>query len=87
MFGNAVSLRYAIKDASVNNWTALSIAIRNNLIADFPLVNKSFALWCASQLIQANGVGAVLPVDVFIPGCPPHPWSIIHGILLARARF
>lgn len=36
--------RYAIKDPSANNWTALSIAIRNNLIADFPLCNKSFSL-------------------------------------------
>lgn len=36
--------RYAIKDPSVNNWTALAIAIRNNLVADFPLCNKSFSL-------------------------------------------
>ena len=36
--------RYCIKDPSSNNWTALSIAIRNNLIADFPLCNKSFSL-------------------------------------------
>ncbi len=36
--------RYAIKDPSVNNWTAISIAIRSNLIADFPLCNKSLAL-------------------------------------------
>lgn len=36
--------RYAIKDPSFNNWTALAIAIRNNLIADFPLCNKSFSL-------------------------------------------
>lgn len=35
---------------------------------------------------QANGVGAILPVDVFVPGCPPHPWSIIHGIALAMGR-
>lgn len=35
---------------------------------------------------EANGVGAILPVDVFIPGCPPHPWSIIHGIMLAMGR-
>lgn len=37
-------LRYAIKDPSMNNWTAISIAIRNNLIADFPLCNKSLSL-------------------------------------------
>lgn len=36
--------RYAIKDPSVNNWTTVAIAIRNNLIADFPLCNKSLCL-------------------------------------------
>ncbi len=36
--------RYAIKDPSFENWTAISIAIRENLIADFPLCNKSMAL-------------------------------------------
>lgn len=36
--------RYCIRDPSVNNWTALSIAVRNNLVADFPLCNKSFSL-------------------------------------------
>jgi Ni,Fe-hydrogenase III small subunit/NAD-dependent dihydropyrimidine dehydrogenase PreA subunit len=35
---------------------------------------------------RANGVGEVLPVAVYVPGCPPHPWSIIHGILLAMGR-
>lgn len=29
---------------------------------------------------EANGVLDLLPVDVFIPGCPPHPWSIIDGV-------
>jgi Ni,Fe-hydrogenase III small subunit len=32
---------------------------------------------------QANGVLPHLPVTAFVPGCPPHPWSILHGILLA----
>lgn len=36
--------RYCIKDPSVNNWTALAIAVRNNVVADFPLCNKSFSL-------------------------------------------
>jgi Ni,Fe-hydrogenase III large subunit len=36
--------RYAIKDASLNNWTGLAIAARGNLIGDFPLCNKSFNL-------------------------------------------
>lgn len=36
--------RYCIKDPSANNWTGLAIAVRNNLVADFPLCNKSFSL-------------------------------------------
>lgn len=35
---------------------------------------------------DANGAGDILPIDVFIPGEPPHPWSIIHGLLLAMGR-
>jgi formate hydrogenlyase subunit 7 len=34
----------------------------------------------------ANGVDALIPVDVYIPGCPPHPWSMLHGIFLAMDR-
>lgn len=33
---------------------------------------------------EANGLDSILPVDVYIPGCPPHPWSVIHGIMTAR---
>lgn len=35
---------------------------------------------------EANGVSEILPVDVFIPGCPPHPKSIIAGLMLLMDR-
>ncbi len=28
-----------------------------------------------------NGVAKILPVDLFVPGCPPHPVTILDGLL------
>jgi len=42
------------------------------------IVGRSYA--------SAGGVAESLPVDVFIPGCPPRPEAIIFGILLAVGR-
>lgn len=33
-----------------------------------------------------GGVDSVLPVDVFVPGSPPPPLALLHGILLALGR-
>jgi len=46
---------------------------------------------CGGGVLQgsyavAGGVDRVLPVDVYIPGSPPRPQALIHGILLALGR-
>jgi Ni,Fe-hydrogenase III small subunit len=40
----------------------------------------------AGSYAGRDGVGDVLPVDVFVPGCPPRPEAIIHGLLVAVCR-
>jgi Ni,Fe-hydrogenase III small subunit len=42
------------------------------------LVSPSYA--------TAGGVGGVLPVDVWLPGSPPSPFSILHALLFALGR-
>ena len=34
----------------------------------------------------SGGIGAIVPVDVWVPGSPPAPFSILHALLLALGR-
>jgi Ni,Fe-hydrogenase III small subunit/ferredoxin len=33
-----------------------------------------------------NGMAEIVPVDLFIPGCPPHPATILDGLLRMTGR-
>ncbi len=35
---------------------------------------------------QHNGAASTVPVDLFIPGCPPHPLTILDGMLRLLGR-
>ena len=34
-----------------------------------------------------GGAGSIVPVHLFIPGCPPHPITILDGLLRLLGRF
>src|SRR6266404_344835 len=49
------------------------------------------ACGCSGGIFGRNyatlgGVDKVIPLDVYIPGCPPNPVALIHGILTAMGR-
>jgi NADH:ubiquinone oxidoreductase subunit B-like Fe-S oxidoreductase len=29
----------------------------------------------------SRGLDSLVPVDLYIPGCPPHPYTILNGLL------
>ncbi|MBI5844493.1 MAG: NADH-quinone oxidoreductase subunit NuoB [Deltaproteobacteria bacterium] len=49
-----------------------SCAISGGPFADHPEAN--------------NGAGSLLPVDLYIPGCPPHPLTALDGLLRFLGR-
>jgi Ni,Fe-hydrogenase III small subunit len=47
-------------------------AISGGIYIDHPQIN--------------NGADKIIPVDLYIPGCPPHPLTILDGLLRLLGR-
>ena len=71
-----------LRQAALRTWEAMP---------EPRLVVAVGACACGGGVLQGSyatsgGVDKVLPVDVYIPGCPPRPQALIHGLLVALDR-
>jgi Ni,Fe-hydrogenase III small subunit/formate hydrogenlyase subunit 6/NADH:ubiquinone oxidoreductase subunit I len=71
----------------------MDIALRKtyNAMPAPRLVVAVGACGCSGGIFGRNyatcgGVDSILPVDVYIPGCPPNPFALLHGILMTIGR-
>ncbi|HHX50292.1 MAG TPA: NADH-quinone oxidoreductase subunit NuoB [Clostridia bacterium] len=69
----------------------LALVKTYNATPDPKLVVAVGACACSGGIFRdtyatRNGIDCILPVDVYVPGCPPRPQAIIYGILKALNR-
>lgn len=69
----------------------LALVKTYNATPDPKLVVAVGACACSGGIFRdsyaaRNGIDCIVPVDVYIPGCPPRPQSILYGILKALDR-
>jgi len=69
----------------------LALAKTYNATPDPKLVVAVGACACSGGIFKdiyatSNGIDRIVPVDVYVPGCPPRPQAILYGILKALDR-
>lgn len=69
----------------------LALVKTYNATPDPKLVVAVGACACSGGIFKdtyatRNGIDCIVPVDVYIPGCPPRPQAILNGILKALDR-
>lgn len=69
----------------------LALAKTYNATPDPKLVVAVGACACSGGIFRdsyatSNGIDSIIPVDVYVPGCPPRPQAIMYGLLKAIDR-
>src|SRR5258708_23123935 len=41
---------------------------------------------CSGGYSKVDGIDQVMPVDIYLPGCPPRPEALMHSIIELQKR-
>jgi Ni,Fe-hydrogenase III small subunit len=71
-----------MRGALLKTWEAMPATKRLMAVGTCAISGGVFG----HSFMSAGGVGSVLPVDFEVPGNPPPPLAILHGLLVATGR-
>jgi Ni,Fe-hydrogenase III small subunit len=71
-----------LRQAVLDSYEAMA---EPRLVAAMGVCPISGGVFARSYAVEGP-LDRIIPVDVYIPGCPPRPQALLHGLLLALGR-
>lgn len=75
------TVTHALSEQLAAVWAGLAEPKR--VVSFGACANSGGPYWDAPSVLP--GVAEMIPIDVFVPGCPPRPAALVDGIRLAAA--